>query len=109
MSFSTVRGYEHKRVEDQCLTARISNLLPVQNLGSFELSILNCNNTISWTQRLNRFSFTGIHLTVSAFFLLPPFKLIYSSLYRFRGGENAFFTNCFYAHHDAVINMTQRY
>lgn len=36
-------------------------------------------------------------------------QVIYSSLHRFRGGKNGFFTNCFYAHQDAVINMTQWY
>jgi len=34
-------------------------------------------------------------------------QVIYSSQYRFRGVENGFFTDCFCAHHDAVINMTQ--
>lgn len=79
-----------------------------KKLGCFELSILNCNRTISWTQRLNWFSFTG----TSYFFCFLPattIHVIYSSLCRFWGGENGFFTNCFYAHHDAVINMTQWY
>lgn len=32
-------------------------------------------------------------------------QVIYSSQHRFRDVENGFFTNCFCAHHEAVINM----
>lgn len=79
-----------------------------KKLGCFELSILNGNRTISWTQRLNWFSLTSVHLTV-LLSSATTVQVIYSALYRFRGGENGFFTNCFYARDDAVINMAQWY
>lgn len=78
-----------------------------KKFNCFKLSILNYSHTISWTQRLNWFSFTSVYLTASDFFLLLQLRLFIVHC-RFRSGGNGFFTNCLYGHHDAMINMTQQ-
>lgn len=110
MSFSPVWGSVLVREQGETHVSQLALMVCFQyaKVGCFELSISNSNRTISWTQRLNWFSFTGISHCF-CFLSIITIQVIYSSWYRFRGGENGFFTNCCYAHHDAVINMTQWY
>lgn len=109
MKVSKVRGSMLVREWDKTSVSQLELMVysQYQKLGCFELSSLNCNRPISWTQKIKLIFFHWGTSHCFCFLSATTIQVIYSSQYRFRGVENGFFTNCFCAHHDAVINMTQ--